>query len=156
MLSRIFHDKRCVALIFFAWSCFVLSMFAYMGIMSSSFVHFGPSSHIKFLNYQIDTWSKWSIVALFTLLDSFMLELAHEAIYPWEINSVLDPKTKTLPYSKAVCICIIESYYLHGLMVGPFTFWIHVTQLDFVLIKSTVVTLTHAYSHYQYIKDKEF
>jgi len=156
MLAYVFHDKRWIAALFFAWSVFVLTMFAYMGIMSSSFVHFGPSAHIKFLNFHIDTWVKWTIVALFTLLDSFMLELAHEAIQPWAINSVLDPKTKTLPYGKAVCICIMESYYLHGIMVGPFTFWIHLTQLDFVLIKGLVVTLTRAYSHYQYIKDKEF
>ena len=152
---RAFHDKRLVAALFFAWGCLVLCMFAYVGVMSSEFVRVGPSEHLKFLSFKIDTWARWAMVASFSVLDSFAWELAHQAIHPWEINSVLDPKAKTLPYSRATCLVVLQAYYTHGLMVGPFTFWLHLTQLDFVLIKGLTTTATRAFAQYQYIKDKD-
>lgn len=155
MLSRIFHDKRLVALIFFVWGSLVMCMFAYTGVLHSRFMRFGPSEHVKFLDYKIDTWSKWAFVALFNVVDSAMWELAHEAIHPWEMNSVLDPKTVALPYSKTTCILILESYYLHGVIIGPIAFWISLTQVDFVLLKGVAIMGMRTYSHYQYIKDKE-
>jgi len=156
MLSHLFHDKRLVAAVFFAWGCVVMMMFGYTGVLHSRFMRFGPSAHVKFLDYEIDTWSKWSFVALFSVVDSAMWELAHEAIHPWEINSVLDPKSCALPYSKATCLLVLESYYLHGVIVGPIAFWISLTQIDFVLIKGAATMVMRTYSHYQYIKDKEY
>lgn len=155
MLSRIFQDKRIIAGLFVAWGAFVLTMFAFAGVFHSSFVHFGPSSQLKFLDYKIDTWFKWACVSVFSIIDSAMWELAHEAIHPWEMNTVLDPKSKTLPYSKGVCLMILESYYLHGVILGPFLFWIKFTQLDLVIMKGLATMLMRTYSHYQYIKDKE-
>lgn len=130
-------------------------MFAYTGVLHSKFMQFGPSSHVKFLDCKIDTWSKWVMVAFFNVIDSAMWELAHEAIHPWEMNTVLDPKTSTLPYSKLTCLMILESYYLHGVIIGPIAFWISLTQIDFVLIKGMATMIMRTYSHYQYMKDKE-
>ncbi len=155
MLAKLFQDKRLVATLFFLWGCFVLSIFAYTGVLSSAFVRFGPSSSLKFLDYKIDTWSKWLCVATFSATDSAIWQFAFEAIHPWEINTILDPKSKTLPYSKPVCLVILESYYLHGVILGPFSFWISLTQLDFVLLKGLSTMLTRTYSHYQYMKDKD-
>jgi hypothetical protein len=155
MLSRVFQDKRLIAALFVSWGFFVVIFFAHAGVFRSSFVHFGPSAHLKFLEYEIDTWAKWTCVAFFSIMDAAMWELAHEAIHPWEMNSVLDPKTKTLPYSKPVCLLVLESYYLHGVVLGPFSFWMRLTQLDFVLMKGIATMLMRTYSHYQYIKDKE-
>ena len=156
MLSRIFHDKKLVAGIFFAWGCVVIITFGVLGILHSTFVNFGPSSNVKFLDFKIDTWNKWCFVALFSIVDSAMWELAHEAIHPWEMNSILDPKSTTLPYSKTTCLLILESYYLHGVVIGPFLFWMSLTQIDFVMIKGITTILMRTYSHYQYIKEKEF
>lgn len=155
MLSSLFQDKRLVAAMFLAWGAVVLTMFATAGVFESKFVSFGPSDHIKFLEMKIDTWPKWAFVAAFGILDSAIWELAHEAITPWAINSVLDPKCSVLPYSKRTCLLVIESYYLHGMLVGPFVFWISLTQLDLVLLKGLATMLMRVYSHYQYIKHKE-
>lgn len=155
MFSAVFNDKRIVAAIFLAWGCIVMIMFACFGVFHSHFVHFGPSEHIKFLELKIDTWPKWAMVAIFGILDSAIWEFAHEAIHPWQMNSVLDPKAETLPYSKTTCLLVIESYYLHGVMVGPFSFFISLTQFDLVIIKGIASMLMRTYSHYQYIKDKK-
>jgi hypothetical protein len=154
MLALIFEEKRIVAVIFLLWTCFVLSIFAYSGVLNSVFVKFGPSPELKFLDYRIDTWTKWFCVATFSTVDSAIWQFAFEALHPWEINTVLDPKCKTLPYSKTVCILILESYYVHGVLIGPFSFWISLTQLDFVLLKGMAIMVMRIYSQYQYIKDK--
>jgi hypothetical protein len=156
MLSRVFQEKRLVASLFMMWGLFVLSIFAYTGVLNSVFVRFGPSAKLKFLDFSIDTWTKWLCVAAFTVIDSIIWQFAFEAIHPWEINTILDPKTKTIPYSKPVCILILESYYLHGVILGPFSFWISLTQLDFVIMKGMAIMMIRTYSHYQYIKDKEW
>ena len=155
MLASVFKDKRLVSAMFLIWTFAVVCMFAYMGVLHSSFVRFGPSEHLNFLNFRINTWARWALVAAFYVTDSFAFELAHEAIHPWEINSVLDPKARVLPYRRLTCLWVLEAYYLHGIVISPFTFWLHLTQLDFILIKGTVVVATRTYSHYQYIKDKE-
>jgi hypothetical protein len=155
MLSRVFDEKRLVAALFFLWSIIVLTIFACTGVLNSAFVRFGPAPHLKFLDYRVDTWSKWLCVATFSVVDSAIWQFAFEAIHPWEINTILDPKCKTLPYSKTICLMILESYYLHGVVLGPFMFWISLTQLDFVLLKGLATMLMRTYSHYQYIKDKE-
>jgi hypothetical protein len=155
MLSKIFEDKRLVASFFVAWGCIVLTMFAYSGVLNSSFVKFGPSPTLKFLDYKIDSWSKWFCVASFGMIDSAIWQFAFEAIHPWEINTILDPKCKTIPYSKTTCLLILETYYLHGVILGPFVFWISLTQIDFVLLKGMAIMLMRLYSHYQYIKNKE-
>jgi hypothetical protein len=155
MLARLFEEKRLVACLFVLWGIFVLMTFAYTGVLNSTFVRFGPSSQLKFLDYKIDTWSKWFCVVAFSSADSAIWQFAFEAIHPWEINTILDPKCKTLPYSKTTCLLILESYYLHGVVLGPFSFWISLTQLDFVLVKGISTMIMRTYSHYQYIKDKE-
>lgn len=155
MLSQIFHDKRQIALLFFSWGCFVMLMFACTGVLKSNFVRFGPSEHVKFLDYTIDTWSKWMFVNVFNVIDSGMWELAHEAIHPWEMNTVLDPKCKSLPYSKLTCILVLESYYMHKVIIGPFSFWMSLTQIDFVFIKGITMMLMRTYSHLQYIANKD-
>jgi len=153
-MSKWFHDKRQISFLFAIWGGFVLCMFWYCGIFHSDFVHLGPSHRVKFLNFPIDTWSKWWMVAIFCMIDSAMWELAQKAIHPWEMNTVLDPKTEFLPYSKTTCLLVLESYYLHGVIIGPFEIWMSLTQFDFALIKGGSRMLMRLYSHYQYIKHK--
>jgi len=153
--SNFFQDKRQVSFLFFMWGVIVFAMFWVGGIFSSDFMHFGPSHTVKFLNFPINTWLRWSFAASFCMLDAAIWQLAHEAIYPWEINTVLDPKTLTLPYSKTVCLLVLETYYLHGVLIGPFAFWLSLTQFDFALIKGGTTMLMRTISHYQYIKNKD-
>ena len=156
MLSRLFHDKRQIVAVFSVWGLIVLIMFWFCGIFQSDFVHVGPSDKVKFLNFPINSWLRWCFVALFCVIDSAMWEITHEAITPWALNTVLDPKAQTLPYPKAMCLLVIESYYIHGVIIGPFAFWMSLTQFDFALIKGGASMLMRTYSHYQYIKDKEY
>lgn len=155
MLDRLFQDKRLVAALFLAWGGVVVCMFWWTGVLRSKFVQFGPNDGIKFLDFRIDTWWRWTLVAAFGVMDSAIWELAHQALHPWAINSVLDPKTPHLPYSKLTCLAVMESYYLHGMLVGPFAFYMSLTQLDLVLIKGLSTMLMRTYGNYQYIKAKD-
>lgn len=154
MLHAIFQDKRLISILFLAWGFLVACMFAMTGVFNSPFVRFGPGVNLKFMAIPIDTWGRWWLVALFGALDSAVWELSHEAIYPWVMNSVLDPKATTLPYDRWTCLAVIEAYHLHGIVLGPFAFWISLTQFDLVLIKSFASMGMRVYSHYQYIKHK--
>ena len=118
-------------------------------------MHFGPSDKVKFLNVAIHSWFRWSLVAAFCMIDSAIGEVAHEAIHLWEINTVLDPKTLTLPYSRTVCLLILESYYLHSVLIRPFALWLSLTQFDFALIKGGTTMIMRTFSHYQYIQGKD-
>jgi hypothetical protein len=154
--STFFHDKRQVSGLFTCWGAVVFLMFWYCGVFNSDFVHFGPSDKVKFLNFSINTWFRWNLVAGFCILDSAIWAVAYEAIHPWEINTVLDPKTHQLPYSKAVCLLVLEAYYLHGVLIGPFAVWMSLTQFDLALLKGGVTMLMRTFSHYQYIKEKKY
>jgi len=154
--SNFFKDKRQVAVAFICWGFIVMIMFWYCGVFASDFVNFGPSQKVKFLNVSINNWFRGTLVASFCIFDSAIWQLAHEAIHPWEIHTVLDPKVQNLPYSKLICLLVLESYYLHGVLIGPFAIWMSLTQLDFALLKGGSTLIMKTFSHYQYIKDKSY
>lgn len=102
----------------------------------------------------IDTWSKWGLVAVFGALDSAAWQLAHDTIFPWTMNTLCDEKCLVLPYKKATCIVIVESYHLHSVVLGAFGFFISLTQLDLVLIKGLANMAVRTWCHWRYIKGK--
>jgi hypothetical protein len=97
-------------------------MFACTSIQSS-ILRFDLSPYLKVtvLHYRIDTqaWSKWLWVVTFCVAESAVWQFAVDAIHPGEINILLYPKCKTLAYSKPVCLLVLESNYLYGVVLGP-------------------------------------
>ena len=154
MLGKLFEDRQLCALCFFLWGFGVVAMLVAAGVTRSKFVSFGPSDHTHFLDFKIDTWFKWRLVASFTALDSTAWELAHDTIMPWAMNTLCDEKCNVLPYSRGTCILIVESYHLHGMVLGAFGFFISLTQLDLVLIKGLAHMVVRVWCNWQYMKGK--
>ena len=154
MLSRVFDDKRVCAAVYLAWAVVVICIFKAMGVLQSKFVGFGPSEDVRFMDMPIDTWEKWSLLALFGFVDTCMWELAHDAIVPWTLNTICDDKCRTLPYSKLTCLAIVQAYYFHGVILGAFGFFLSLTQLDLVLLRGLAHFLVRSWTHWRYMRGK--
>lgn len=76
------------------------------GLMKSDFVRFGPSPTTFYVGIPLDTWYKWSAVAIFTALSSFWNDIAGESLEPFFLMTIRDHKSRYLPYSKLTCICL--------------------------------------------------
>lgn len=154
MLRKAFEDKRLTSFLFVIWGFLVLGAFESFGVLQSKFVGFGPSPNVKLLDVTIDTWTKWWLVVVFQILDTFMWEMAHDSIVPWTFNVLADPKCPTIPYSKWVCLMIVEGYMLHGVLMGAFGFFISLTQLDLVLIRGMAKMIARGWTHWRFMDGK--
>jgi hypothetical protein len=75
-------------------------------------------------------------------------------VYAWLINSVQDPKTKTLEYSKPVSLIIVNMFNLYSeidlvIIIGGF-----MSQISFVVTICLANIITSTYINNKYIDDK--
>jgi hypothetical protein len=152
----LFNDKRLTALVMIMWSFVVLVIFFSLGVLHSTFFRFGPSDKLHFMTVPIDTWGEWILLSLYCCLDTLIKSFGHDAVIPWATTTIVDSKTRTLPYSKLTCLLIIETFYGYVHLSYFFKFFLSFTQFDFVFI-STVSDMTmKVYSYSSYMENKTY
>jgi len=154
MLNKLFDDHRVLMLVLWCWLALVLALFTEMGLMRSEFVRFGPSEYTEYVGIKLDTWRKWSMVAVFTALSSFMNDFANESLEPLFINVMRDPKQKYIPYSKMTCVLITQLWTVYGSIMSLFSLYTYFSQLDLLLVKLVVALLVGQYSTLRYLRNK--
>ena len=152
----LFNDKRLTALIMGVWCAMVLVIFFSLGVLHSNFFRFGPSENLHFMTVAMDTWGEWFILSLYCCVDTLIKSFGHDATIPWATTTIVDPKSKTLPYSKLTCILIIETFYGYVHLSYIFKFFLSFTQFDFVLISTMSDMLMKIYSYSSYMADKTY
>ena len=152
--STLFHDQRKSIIALYAWLAILVGLFVNIGIGDSTFLHFGPSENAEFMTIKIDTWSKWTIIAVFQFCNTFINIFVAESMFPWIQNTIQDHKNKYLPYSKSTCMWICQTYYFYGNIVSMFGLFAMFVQVDFLVIRTVADILVSYYTTSQFLKTK--
>ena len=136
MNTSIFYDQRKSLLMLYIWMILVIIIFYSMGVMSSDFIHFGPNSTTKFMSITIDNWFKWSFLSFYILVNTLINSFVAENMGPWITNTVQDHKNLYIPYSKKMCILVVQTYYFYGNIMSMFGLFAMFSQFDFLLIRT--------------------
>ncbi len=154
MLSSMFLDKRLTAVALVMWLSVVLGVFSCLGVFSSKFFRFGPSPSLHFMSIQIDTVEEWLLLALYCCVDTLFKTFGHDSIVPWLTHTISDPKCKTLPYRRPVCLFVMEVYFGYVHVSSMFKFFLSLAQVDFVLINALSDMAMKIFSYSAYMRDK--
>ena len=155
-MNKVFDDHRILLVIMLGWLALVVGVFAEMGLFKSDFVHFGPSEDTVYVGIVLNTWHKWTAVAVFSALSSFFNDFANEALEPLFICVLRDPKQRYIPYQKWVCLLITQGFTVYASIMSLFALYTYFSQLDFVVIKMLVGLLVNQYSTRRYLRNKQY
>ena len=154
--SFMFHDKRFTALVLMVWLILIVVIFSSLGVLHSSFFRFGPSPSLHFMTIAIDTVEEWTMLAVYCFVDTLVKTFGPDSIVPWLTHTLSDPKCRTLPYRKSVCLAVMEVYFAYVHVSGMFKFFLSLTQFDFVLINMLADMSMKIYSYSSFMESKVF
>jgi len=156
IMDRIFDDKRLAVTVLMGWLTVVMTVFKDIGLLDTSFMSFGPSPTAKFMGVVLDTWYKWGMVAGFTLVNTSVNDFMSDAISPWLLNTITDPKSKFIPYPKYVCLGISQLWSVYCNLMSVFGMFLAMTQMDFVLIRMLADLTVNTYTNLKFMRFKEY
>jgi hypothetical protein len=154
LLNTVFDDKRIMVAVIWVWMLVVLGVFTEMGLLRSDFVRFGPSPTTMYVGILLDTWAKWSAVAVFTGVSSFMNDLAGESLEPFFLMVLRDHKTRYIPYSKTTSVVLNQCWTLYCSIMSVFGLYTYFAQADLLVIKMCVGLVVNLYSSCRYLRNK--
>lgn len=155
MLSTLFFDKRLTALALLIWLSIVLVVFSCLGVLHSQFFRIGPSPSLHFMSIPIDTVEEWLLLAVYCCIDTLVKTFGHDSIVPWLTHTISDPKCKTLPYRRSVCLLVMEVYFCYVHFSSMFKFFLSLAQVDFVLINAISDMTMKIFSYSSFMRDKK-
>jgi hypothetical protein len=155
-MDRVFDDKRVAVSVLMAWLCIVMILFKDIGLLDTSFMSFGPSTTAKFMGAVLDTWYKWGMVAIFTLVNTSVNDFMSDAISPWLLNTITDHKSKYIPYPKYICLGISQLWSVYCNLMSVFGMFLAMTQIDFVLIRMMADLTVNTYTNLKFMRFKEY
>lgn len=82
-MQRLFEDKRTTSVLMGCWMVLSCIVFNGLGAFHVQFMTFGPSVDTKFMTIAIDTWHKWSCLAIFTFMNTSINEFVGNSLCPW-------------------------------------------------------------------------
>ena len=154
--SFLFNDKRFTAFILMVWLILIVVIFSSLGVLQSNFFRFGPSPSLHFMTISIDTAGEWTMLAVYCFVDTLIKTFGHDSIVPWLTHTLSDPKCRTLPYRRHVCLIVMEVYFAYVHVSGMFKFFLSLTQFDFVLINMLADMSMKIYSYSSYMESKTY
>lgn len=153
-VQQLFDDKRYTSVILITWMAFVWIIFTQVMVMDADFMHFGPGENVKIMGMVLDTWSKWTCIALFTFVSTSINAFVGDAIMPWIQNTIQDHKTRYIPYSKVTCIIITQTWTVYCCVMGVFALFVMLSQFDFMLVRISADLMVNIYTSYAFLRNK--
>jgi hypothetical protein len=117
---------------------------------------FGPSDRIKFFGIKINTWPRWISLAIYSFIDTIILQWAKNIMKPWITNTIQDHKSSELPYPREICVLICIIYYIISNGIELMEYLILFSSLDFVIIKLFAAILIYCPLIADYISKKKY
>ena len=155
ILDLLFDDKRIAITFMMCWLVVVLFGFSTIGLMSSNFMHIGPSENTKIMSLTIDTWHDWGMVAAASFLSAIVNDFFSDSLGPWFLNTVQDQKTSYLPYSKGTCHVILQLYSVYCSFMSVFSVGLLMSQIDFLIVRLSADLLVNTYTTFKFLRGKE-
>jgi hypothetical protein len=113
---------------------FIVALFIYLfildtdGAFSSKFLRFGPSSDSKFLNIQLDSWSKVISVYFIALFSSLSLSYYQNVVSSYVSGVLLHPAYKdSIAQSKIVSQILVTADPIVTAVMAAINFFITLT-----------------------------
>lgn len=154
MLDYIFDDKRLAISILCVWMVFIVCMLQTIDLLHSEFFTFGPSSHTVFMTVTIDTWHKWGMLVGATFTTTCVTDFMSDAIVPWLQNTIQDHKTRYLPYSKATCYLISQTWAIYVNIMSIFGVALMMSQIDLLIIRMAADLLVNTFTCFKFMRAK--
>lgn len=156
LIDNLFEDKRLTSALMMTWLFVVIFIYSIssVGTHHVQFLHVGPSAETIVMGVVIDTWGKWYIISILAFLKTAMNEFVGDSLGPWIINTLQDEKTTTLPYSKGVCLLIVQLYTIYGHIMSVFGIALLLSQVDFLVIRIIADLSVTAFAMYRFMLHK--
>ena len=156
MCQSLFDNKRVMTVFLLVWT--VLSSVVFCVIMvddNSPFLNFGPSARTVLFSVKLDTWGIWWCVAVYTFVSTAVATYASDSIVLWITNTVQDHKTQYIPYSKTMCLRIIQVFTCYAVIMLVIGLFVALSQVDFMLIRLAADLLVNHFTTFFFLKGKQ-
>lgn len=152
----LFDDKRVLTGCIAVWTLASAVTFYFILVDDNSpFLQFGPNTQTKLMGVSLDTWTKWSCVAVYTFVSTAIAAFASDAIVPWITNTIQDHKTTYIPYSKITCLVILQVFTIYAVLMSVIGMFVALTQIDFMLIRMIADLIVNHITLYWFLRGKK-
>jgi hypothetical protein len=156
VLDHLFDDKRVLSLLIFGWTTVVSIIFICIMVDDRSpFLAFGPNDRTVLFGFKLNTWTKWSCVAMYTFMSTCIADFTSDSVGPWITNTIQDHKNQYLPYSKVTCLCIVQAFSMYAIIMGTIHLFVALSQIDFMMIRMAADLLVNYYTTSRFIEFKQ-
>lgn len=155
MSQRWYLDVKIVIGVLVVWMCIVAVATSLMGFTNSTYFVVGPNSETKFFGVKIDTWSKWSFVAIYIVINQFLQTYGLETITPWMINTVQNKSAGSLGQTPTQTVIVLQLWTIYLWSGRIFGIMILFSQIDFLCLVLLVDMIATAITTQMYIKLKQ-
>ena len=142
----------CICVGFVYIGILALSLYLMDFYQSSTFFQWGPP--IIMMGKTVDNdWTFYLLLGLF-FVHQIINNWINDVTYPWIINSVQDPKTLNLHYSRRTSILIVNMFALYSELDMIVLIAGIMTQVSFFTVIIVANIISSTLINWQYIKNK--
>ena len=155
VLDHLFDDKRVLSCLIFGWTSVVSVIFICIMVDDRSpFLAFGPNDRTVLFGFKLNTWTKWSCVALYTFVSTCIADFTSDSVGPWITNTIQDHKNMYLPYEKWTCVCIVQTFSMYAIIMGTIHLFVALSQIDFMLMRMFADLIVNYYTTRRFMQFK--
>lgn len=114
----------------------------------------GPSPTLTYMGMLIDTMQRYMTVVGFVVVSTAINNFASDAISPWIQNTVMDHKSRTIPYSKFTIIFITQTWSLYCGTMSVASIALVFAQFDLIMIRLLVDLFVNQYTIRRFLAKK--
>jgi hypothetical protein len=153
-VDNAFDDKRVTIACIAVWFVVCLVGFTWLGIFGSEYMRIGPSDTLTYLGMRIDTMSRYLFVVGFVVISTAINDFASDAISPWIQNTVMDHKSRTIPYTKFTIMFITQTWSLYCGTMSVASIALVFAQFDLIMIRLIVDLFVNQYTIRRFLANK--
>jgi hypothetical protein len=153
-IDNAFDDKRVTIACISVWFVVCLVGFTWLGIFGSEYMRVGPSPTLTYMGMLIDTMPRYLTVVGFVVISTAINDFASDAISPWIQNTVMDHKTRTIPYSKLTIMFIAQMWSLYCGVMSVASIALVFAQFDLIMIRLVVDMFVNQYTIRRFLLKK--
>ena len=153
-IDNAFDDKRVTIACISIWFFICLGGFTWLGIFGSAYMRVGPSPTLTYMGMKIDTLARYLTVVGFVVISTAINDFASDAISPWIQNTVMDHKSRTIPYSKFTMLFISQTWSLYCGTMSVASIALVFAQFDLIMIRLVVDLFVNQYTIRRFLSNK--
>lgn len=153
-IDNAFDDKRITIACISVWFVVCAVGFTWLGIFGSEYMRVGPSSTLTYMGMLIDTMPRYMFVVGFVVISTAINDFASDAISPWIQNTVMDHKSRTIPYSKFTILFIAQTWSLYCGVMSVASIALVFAQFDLIMIRLVVDLFVNQYTIRRFLLKK--